>query len=116
MACAGALESFRTINQAGVPTIAEHILTLQNRFLEGLARIPAWAAEAERLKTLLDAGRLGSILALHHGDRGPEGMHDLLMKGIRRGVYASVREGYLRVAFHGWHEEKDVERVVDWLK
>jgi cysteine desulfurase / selenocysteine lyase len=116
LSCAGALESFRTINQGGIPAIAEHILFLQRRFLEGLRHIPAWSAEAERLERLLDAGRLASILSLHHGGRSPEEMHDLLMKGVRRGIYASVREGYLRVAFHGWHEEKDVERVVDWFK
>jgi hypothetical protein len=31
-------------------------------------------------------------------------------------VYGSLREGYLRVAFHGWHEAADVHRIVDWLK
>ncbi|BDU74889.1 aminotransferase class V-fold PLP-dependent enzyme [Mesoterricola silvestris] len=116
VACTGALESFRTVNEAGIPAIAAHIRLLQERFLEGLARNPAWAEEASRLRALLEAGRLGSILSLHHGGRGPAAMQELLMKGMRRGVYASVREGYLRVAFHGWHEPEDVERVVDWLE
>jgi len=116
VSCAGALESFRTVNEAGIPAIAAHIRRLQERFLEGLGRNPAWAEEAQRLRTLLEAGRLGSILSLHHGGRGPAAMQELLMKGMRRGVYASVREGYLRVAFHGWHDPEDVERVVDWLE
>ena len=116
VSCAGALESFRTVNEAGIPAIAAHIRLLQERFLDGLAKNPAWAGEAGRLRSLLEAGRLGSILSLHHGGRGPAAMQELLMKGMRRGVYASVREGYLRVAFHGWHEPEDVERVVDWLE
>lgn len=116
VACAGALESFRTVNEAGIPAIAAHIRLLQERFLDGLAKNPGWAGEAGRLRSLLEAGRLGSILSLHHGGRGPAAMQELLMKGMRRGVYASVREGYLRVAFHGWHEPEDVERVVDWLE
>lgn len=116
VSCAGALESFRTVNEAGIPAIAAHIRLLQERFLDGLAKNPGWAGEAGRLRSLLEAGRLGSILSLHHGGRGPAAMQELLMKGMRRGVYASVREGYLRVAFHGWHEPEDVERVVDWLE
>jgi len=115
LSCAGALESFRTLNDAGIPAIAGHIRFLQERFLAGLSRIPAWSEEAARLKALLEADRLGSILALHHGGRGPEGLQALMAKGMRRGVYTSVREGYLRVAFHGWHEEPDVARVLDWF-
>lgn len=113
--CAGALESLRTLNQAGIPAITEHVRRLQGRFLDGIRDLPEWAEEAARLRALLDAGRLGSILAFHHGGRGPEGMAELLAKGVRRGVYGSVREGYLRVAFHGWHEPADVARAVDWF-
>lgn len=116
MTCVGALESFRTVNEAGIEAIAAHVRRLQSRLLEGLARIPQWAGEAERLQELLAADRLGSILALHHGGRGREAMERILKAGLRRGIYASVREGYLRVALHGWHEEADVERVLDWLK
>ena len=116
MACAGALESFKTVNEAGIAAIEAHVHHLQARFLEGLRAVPAWAAEAERLQELLAADRLGSILGLHHGGQGPEALQRVLEKGLRRGIYASVREGYLRVAFHGWHEEADVERVLDWLQ
>ena len=116
LACTGALESFQTVNDAGIPAIARHILLLQERFLDGLSGIPAWAEEARRLRELLEAGRLGSILSLHHGGRGPAGLMDLMAKGMRRGIFTSVREGYLRIAFHGWHETGDVARVLDWLK
>jgi hypothetical protein len=35
---------------------------------------------------------------------------------MRQGIYASVREGYLRVALHGFHTEADVDRVVAWMR
>jgi hypothetical protein len=38
-----------------------------------------------------------------------------LRTGYREGIFASVREGYLRVAFHGFHTEGDVDRVATWL-
>jgi hypothetical protein len=81
-----------------------------------VAGIPAWSQESRRLRGLLERDRLGSILSFHHGGLGPEALQELLNQGARRGVYGSVREGYLRVAFHGWHEEADLYRVVDWLK
>ena len=40
---------------------------------------------------------------------------DLLRRGASRGVHASVREGYLRVALHGFHTGKDVDRILAWL-
>jgi selenocysteine lyase/cysteine desulfurase len=116
LACVGALESFRTVNDAGIPAIADHVRRLQEHLLDGLATNPGWSREAQRLRALLEAGRLGSILAFHHGGRSAAAMDELLARGLRRGVYASVREGYLRIAFHGWHEEADVARVLDWLE
>ncbi|MGA2083581.1 MAG: aminotransferase class V-fold PLP-dependent enzyme [Holophaga sp.] len=116
MACVGLLEAIRTLHQAGIGTIAEHVRSLQVSLLDHLDGVPAWAGEVRRLRGLLERDRLGSILAFHHGDRTPEEMQDLLERGCRRGVYGSLREGYLRVAFHGWHEAADVHRIVDWLK
>lgn len=108
------LESLRLINRAGVPAIAAHGAALQARLLEALRGSP-WAAEGDRLGGLREAGRMGSFLAFHHGGRGPAGMEALLKAGMRRGIFASVREGYLRVAFHGFHTEADVDRVGAWL-
>ncbi|BDU78759.1 aminotransferase class V-fold PLP-dependent enzyme [Mesoterricola sediminis] len=115
ISCAGALESFRTVNGAGVPEIQAHVRRLQVRLLDALGDVPAWRAESLRLRDLLEAGRVGSFLSLHHGDRGPEGLGEVLALGMRRGIYVSVREGYLRLAFHGWHEVADLARIVDWL-
>jgi len=116
MACAGLLEALKTLHLSGVAEISAHVRALQLKLLEAMAGLPFWAGEVRRLRGLLERDRLGSILAFHHGELSPEAQQDLLQRGFRRGVYASVREGYLRVAFHGWHEEADLHRVVDWLK
>jgi selenocysteine lyase/cysteine desulfurase len=116
MACVGLLEALRTLHLSGVAAISGHVRALQSALLDALAFEPAWAGEVRRLRGLLDRDRLGPILSFHHGQLTPEALQDLLHRGFRRGVYGSVREGYLRVAFHGWHEEADLHRVVDWLR
>jgi len=119
MACAGFLESLRLLNGAGngvgVPAIAAHVQALQGQLLDGLEGLSPWKDEARRLRGLLNAGRLGAILALHHGGRGGDFLMDLLRRGASRGVHASVREGYLRIALHGFHTAKDVDRILAWL-
>jgi selenocysteine lyase/cysteine desulfurase len=108
------LESLRLINGAGVAAIADHIALLQTGLLDALED-SIWDPEVERLRLLLQGGRLGSILAFHHGGTGHDRLNRLLKAGYRQGVFASVREGYLRVAFHGYHTEADVDRVAAWL-
>jgi selenocysteine lyase/cysteine desulfurase len=108
------LESLRLLNGTGVPAIAAHVAALQARLLDALEG-SSWQAEAERLRPLLEAGRLGSFLAFHHRGAGAEAMNRLLKSGYRLGIFASVREGYLRVAFHGFHTRADVDRVAAWL-
>lgn len=115
MACAGLQESLEVLCEPGVEAIAAHIRQLQDHLLGAIKSIPAWREEAYRLRDLLEQGRLGSVLSLHHGDRGPEALQELLLRGVSRGIYASVREGYLRIALHGWHEEGDIARIAEWL-
>ena len=107
-------ESLRLLNEAGVTALAGHIARLQARLLGALAGTD-WAGEAARLQALLRADRLASILAFHHGGSGPEALDRVLRAGFRQGIFASVREGYLRVAFHGFHTEADADRVAAWL-
>jgi selenocysteine lyase/cysteine desulfurase len=116
MACVGLLEALRTLQLPGIPAICDHVKAMQAGLLDAMAGIPAWTREVQRLRGLLERDRLGPILCFHHGDLAPGALEELLHQGFRRGVYASVREGYLRVAFHGWHEPSDLHRVVDWLK
>jgi selenocysteine lyase/cysteine desulfurase len=114
MLAAAFRESLHLLNQAGTPAIASNVARLQRRMLERLAG-SLWAEEARRLWALLDQDRLGPILAFHHRGLGLEGMLALVQRGLRQGIYATVREGYLRIAFHGWHKEDDVDRLVAWL-
>lgn len=113
--CAALVESLKALSHAGVGAIETHVRSLQRRLLSRLEG-SAWAGEAARLTALLEADRLGSILAFHHHGLGAEALLAALHKGMRQGIYASVREGYLRVAFHGFHTEADVDRVVAWMR
>lgn len=113
--CAALAESLHLINSAGAEAIARHVQALQFRLLTRLEG-SSWSTEAARLRALLESDRIGSILGFHHGGRGFDGLQALLQKGMRQGVFASAREGYLRVAFHGFHTEADVDRVVAWMR
>ena len=107
--------SLAALNAAGVGAIAAHVSALQDLLLAGLRELPAWRAEAARLAALRARNRLGSIVALHHGGRGEAFLDALLKRGFETGIHASIREGYLRIALHGWHDEADVARLVAWL-
>jgi selenocysteine lyase/cysteine desulfurase len=99
----------------GPAAIAAHVDALQELFLGDLHEIPDWRQEARRLELLRRSRSLGPILSLHHGGRGGEVLQELMEQGFERGIYSSVREGYLRIAFHGWHTSEDVERLLRWL-
>lgn len=113
--CTGFRAALEALLLAGVEQIRDHVLDLQEHFLERLCGIPAWASEARRLEELRERDRLGPILCLHHGERGPEGFKALQKAGFGRGIYSTVREGYLRLALHGWHDDSDLERLLAWL-
>jgi cysteine desulfurase / selenocysteine lyase len=115
LACAALLEALKVLHEPGIAAIASHIQQLQGQLLGLMETRGLWPEEVRRLRALLEADRLGPFLAFHHGGRGPEAMQELLDRGLRRGIHASVREGYLRIAFHGWHEEGDLPRIVEWL-
>jgi selenocysteine lyase/cysteine desulfurase len=115
LSCVGLAASIEFVVAAGVARIAAHVAALQRALLARLGG-STWAADAARLARLLDADRVASILAFHHGGRGPAGLVAALKAVSAARVYASVREGYLRVALHGWHDEGDVERLAAWLR
>jgi selenocysteine lyase/cysteine desulfurase len=115
LACAALKESLRTLNGVGAEALGRHVHALQGLLLDGLSTLEGWQAEEERLRGLWRADRLGSILSLHHGTRAARGLDALIQRGGQHGVMASVREGYLRVAFHGMHGGEDVARVLRWL-
>jgi selenocysteine lyase/cysteine desulfurase len=109
-------EGLRAVNAAGVLNISTHVGELQARLLERLSRHSVLALEASRLEALRRKGRLGPLLCLHHQGRGPKFLSDCLKNAQRRGIHATAREGYLRLALHGWHAEEDVERLAEWLE
>ncbi len=110
------LPGLEVIAETGPARIAAHVAALQRELCGALASDAEWDGEAARSAALLDAGRLGSILALHHHGRGAEWLQRVLRAAAARRVYASIREGYLRIALHGWHDSADVARLAEWLR
>jgi len=115
MGCAALWASLRLLNHVGVEAISRHVHGLQGLLLDGLSQTASWAAEAARLHPLWEAHRLGAILSIHHSGLGPEGLNAWMREGMSRGVMSSVREGYLRIAFHALHGSNDVARVLAFL-
>ena len=96
----------------GAKAIQAHLTALQTALLARLAEDSTWASEAHRLAGLVGAGRAGPTLSFAL----PAERADRLWKTAEAsGISTSVREGYLRVAFHGWHSGADVERCSAWL-
>ena len=100
------------IDHGGAPAIQAHVTGLQQALLARLATSEAWASEARRVGDLVRAGRVGSTLSLVPR---PDRVDRLLKLAEANRIYVSLREGYLRIAFHGWHAEEDVERCAAWL-
>ncbi|HNZ03808.1 MAG TPA: aminotransferase class V-fold PLP-dependent enzyme [Myxococcota bacterium] len=112
------------LNETGVCKIESHVSGLQTELLAGLRGAAAISgpfstsrgrAELERLEGLVKAGRTGPIVCLHHHERGPAFLESLAEKLRARSIFVSTREGYLRIAFHGWHDSTDVGAVVNAL-
>jgi cysteine desulfurase/selenocysteine lyase len=113
LSCAALASSIRLLVQGGgAATIQAHIAQLQRSLLATLATDAAWAAEAGRLGDLLAADKVGSILSFALSS---ETSARLLKAAETQGISASTRDGYLRIAFHGWHGSSDVERCATWL-
>ncbi|MGC4120108.1 MAG: aminotransferase class V-fold PLP-dependent enzyme [Myxococcales bacterium] len=105
--------SLKALREAGLKAIARHVDATQASLL---GRIRGrFQADAQRLDGLRRDGRLGPILGFHHGGGGAQLVSDVAREASHRKIFVSVREGYLRVALHGWHDEADVERLAAWL-
>lgn len=119
LGCAALNCSLEMIVGADVEAIYDHVRALQMLLIDGLMRLPSWRREGERLATLFAADKLGPTLALHHGRAdevdGRARLDDLLVQAQEAGVYLSIREGYLRIALHGWHTPRDVAAVIAQL-
>lgn len=115
LGCAVLATSMSLLNSVGVARIAHHVRNLQRQLVDGLTRIDEWQQEAARLSDLLDADRLGSMICLHHRGHGPAFLDKALRQAYGSQIFATAREGYLRIALHGWHDENDVARILGWL-
>ena len=111
----GLREGLRVLNTVGIPAISVHVDGLQRELLHRLSRIPSWSAESARLDALRQSGRLGPLLCLHHQGKGAEVLRDYLQGAHHRAICATAREGYLRIALHGWHTVADLDRLEAWL-
>lgn len=111
--CAALAASMKMLHAAGgAAALQQHIASLQHGLLDELTTSPHWRPEVERLRGLLAADRLGSILSFALPDERCRS----LMRGAEAGaIHASVREGYLRIALHGWHGGEDIPRIAAWL-
>lgn len=113
LSCAALATSIRLLVEVGgAATIQAHVVSLQRHLLAVLGKDPRWAMEAARLGALVDAGRVGSTLSFA---LPAEQSARLLAAAEAQGIHTSTREGYLRIAFHGWHGAGDVERCAAWL-
>lgn len=108
-------ESLRILNTAGIANVSANVKQLQLAFLDALAtpglRSPNQPAttlrEATRLADLVRADMIGPIISLHHDGHGPAYLDGLAAMLREHKTYVSTREGYLRMAFHCWHDEDD---------
>lgn len=100
------------VEHGGAAALQSHIIGLQRALLALLVKHPDWTAEAQRLDALVQAGRVGSTLSFALSD---ERCAHLLREAERRGIHSSTREGYLRIAIHGWHASGDIDYCAQWL-
>lgn len=115
LGCAALEASLRLLVDTGVERIAANIASCQEELLRALEASRRWPHEIERLQALRARGRVASILAIHHQDQGSAHLAELVEKGLELEIHASVREGYLRIALHGWHVAADAARLARWL-
>ena len=115
LGCAALNASVRILLEAGLGRIEQHVIGLQTLLLQSLADNPPWRPEAHRLLGLLEANHLGPTLCFHHSVLGLKHLEQLVARSQQHHITTSLREGYLRIAFHGWHTVRDVERALNWL-
>lgn len=111
--CAALAASIQLLlSSGGASRLQAHVEQLQRMLLQQLSSHEDWRGEAQRLSALLDAQRLGPTLCF---DLPAEKTQALLASAQALRIDASMREGYLRTAWHGWHGSEDVHRCAAWL-
>jgi selenocysteine lyase/cysteine desulfurase len=92
------------VEDAGVATIETHVGDLVGRLLDGLEELGA------RVATPRDPARRGPLVCVHSTD-----VDALVAALAAESIVASSREDKLRVAFHLYNVEEDVDRLLEAL-
>ncbi|MBN2170826.1 MAG: aminotransferase class V-fold PLP-dependent enzyme [Candidatus Krumholzibacteriota bacterium] len=104
--------SLALLEELGLAEVAAHADRLRERFLDGLAAhgLAAPAGPYEALAAADPPERRSQVVGLRCTDAS--GLRARLMA---RRVVASAREDLLRVAFHHYNDESDVDRLLEGL-
>ena len=94
----------RIVQEAGVPTIEGHIGGLAGRFIEGLSALGATVV------TPRDARRRGPLVCVRSTD-----VAALVAALAAERIIVSSREDKLRVAFHLYNTDRDVDVLLEAL-
>jgi selenocysteine lyase/cysteine desulfurase len=89
MSWVGALPALRLLGDVGIEAVYEHDVGLANRFRAGLGLEPGDSA----------------IVALPAED-------DLVARLRAADISVTVREGFIRISFHLWNTEAEVDRAL----
>jgi kynureninase len=94
-----------------VDTVHAHVLSLQRRFLAALEAAPVKVLSASALVTPRDLEQQGNFLAFRLPDAA-----EVAQALEERGVSTDVRGDRLRIGFGMYHEEGDVDLLVERLR
>jgi cysteine desulfurase/selenocysteine lyase len=112
-AAAGVDVSLALIDRIGTPAIEAHVSRLARRLASGLDQLGfgvAGDASGTQLAGIVSIGR--------HGAGGHDSSDDPITQNLaetlkRSGVRLSVRQGMVRLSFHLYNEDGDVDHVLD---
>jgi len=105
-------QSLKLILSIGTPAIEGHVMALSHRLAQGLSDLGLPVAGGE------PGPHLGSIVCVGgFGEGGHDSTEDPRMAALyehltANGVALTIRQGMLRMAFHVYNTENQVERVV----
>ena len=106
-------QSLQVIAGIGTKVIEAHVISLSHRLVRGLLDLGLPVAGGE------PGAHLGSIVCIgHFGAGGHDNTEDAEMADLyeyltRHGVVLTIRQGMLRMAFHIYNTEDDVDRVLE---
>ena len=112
-AAAGVDVSLALIDRIGTPVIETHVTRLARRLASGLDQL-GFRIAGDATGTLL----AGIVSIGRHGAGGHDSSDDPLTQELaealkRSGVRHSVRQGMVRLSFHLYNGESDVDHVLD---